>query len=78
MPLCFQDVASQNALSVKAVAGIFYILMAGLGLGILCAVLEFLYTSKVQATRRKVRQPTNTMLNPIKIYVLQMKQWEIT
>jgi len=45
---------STSSLKLPNVAGIFYILIAGLVLALIMALLEFLYKSKVEASRRKV------------------------
>ena len=46
---------SRNELTLSNVAGIFYILIAGLLLALLVALLEFCYKSHTEATRAKVR-----------------------
>ena len=45
-----------NSLKLESVAGLFYILVAGLMLALLMASCEFLYKSNLEAHRRKVRQ----------------------
>jgi len=45
---------STSSLKLSNVAGIFYILLAGLLLALLTALVEFLYKSKLDASRRKV------------------------
>lgn len=52
-PPCFQDKSSQ-ALSLSNVAGVFYILVGGLGLAMLVALVEFCYKSRAEAKRMKV------------------------
>ncbi|CAH1268315.1 GRIA2 [Branchiostoma lanceolatum] len=44
-----------NALSLSNVAGVFYILVGGLGLAMMAALLEFCYKSKVEAKKTKVK-----------------------
>ena len=45
---------STSSLKLSNVAGIFYILLAGLMLALLTALAEFVYKSKLDASRRKV------------------------
>ena len=52
--------STQNALTLSNVAGIFYILISGLGLAMLVSLLEFLYKSKVEARRQKVSKKSQT------------------
>ena len=47
------DITSSRKLD--NVAGLFYILIGGLCLALIVAVLEFLYKSKVEARRKKVK-----------------------
>jgi hypothetical protein len=47
--------STQSALTLSNVAGIFYILIGGLGLSMVVSLLEFLYKSKIESRRRKVR-----------------------
>lgn len=49
----FQE-TTQNELSLSNVAGIFYILIAGLVLALVVAFFEFLYWSRVDAKKHKV------------------------
>lgn len=51
--LCPQDKSSQ-ALSLSNVAGVFYILVGGLGLAMLVALIEFCYKSRNEAKRMKL------------------------
>lgn len=51
-----QDKSSQ-ALSLSNVAGVFYILVGGLGLAMLVALIEFCYKSRNEAKRMKVEAP---------------------
>ncbi|XP_078682670.1 glutamate receptor 2-like isoform X2 [Branchiostoma floridae x Branchiostoma belcheri] len=44
-----------SALSLSNVAGVFYILVGGLGLAMMAALLEFCYKSKVEAKKTKVK-----------------------
>jgi len=44
-----------SSLKLPNVAGIFYILVGGLVLALLMATCEFLYKSKVESRRKKVR-----------------------
>ena len=46
---------TQNELSLSNVAGIFYILIGGLVLALAVAFFEFLYWSRVDAKKNKVR-----------------------
>lgn len=48
-----QDKSSQ-ALSLSNVAGVFYILVGGLGLAMLVALVEFCYKSRAEAKKLKV------------------------
>lgn len=52
-PPVSQDKSSQ-ALSLSNVAGVFYILVGGLGLAMLVALVEFCYKSRAEAKRMKV------------------------
>lgn len=52
-PRWLQDKSSQ-ALSLSNVAGVFYILVGGLGLAMLVALIEFCYKSRNEAKRMKV------------------------
>uniref|UniRef100_A0A3P9L1W4 Ionotropic glutamate receptor C-terminal domain-containing protein n=1 Tax=Oryzias latipes TaxID=8090 RepID=A0A3P9L1W4_ORYLA len=45
---------SSQALSLSNVAGVFYILVGGLGLAMLVALVEFCYKSRAEAKRMKV------------------------
>uniref|UniRef100_A0A8C5BGG8 Glutamate receptor n=1 Tax=Gadus morhua TaxID=8049 RepID=A0A8C5BGG8_GADMO len=48
---------SSQALSLSNVAGVFYILVGGLGLAMLVALIEFCYKSRNEAKRMKVESP---------------------
>ncbi|KAI4886834.1 hypothetical protein NFI96_018401 [Prochilodus magdalenae] len=48
---------SSQALSLSNVAGVFYILVGGLGLAMLVALIEFCYKSRNEAKRMKVEAP---------------------
>ncbi|XP_017349059.1 glutamate receptor 4b isoform X1 [Ictalurus punctatus] len=48
---------SSQALSLSNVAGVFYILVGGLGLAMLVALIEFCYKSRNEAKRMKVDAP---------------------
>lgn len=62
LPLLFpQDKTS--ALSLSNVAGVFYILVGGLGLAMLVALIEFCYKSRAEAKRMKVAKSAQTF-NP--------------
>lgn len=43
-----------SALSLSNVAGVFYILIGGLGLAMLVALVEFCYKSRIESQRMKV------------------------
>ncbi|KAJ8280439.1 hypothetical protein GJAV_G00054580 [Gymnothorax javanicus] len=45
---------SSQALSLSNVAGVFYILVGGLGLAMLVALIEFCYKSRAEAKRMKL------------------------
>lgn len=45
-----------SALSLSNVAGVFYILIGGLGLAMLVALVEFCYKSRIESQRMKVRK----------------------
>jgi uncharacterized membrane protein YuzA (DUF378 family) len=47
--------SSQSALTLSNVAGIFYILIGGLGLSMVMSLVEFAFKYKRQAIRKKVR-----------------------
>uniref|UniRef100_A0AAY4BEU7 Glutamate receptor n=1 Tax=Denticeps clupeoides TaxID=299321 RepID=A0AAY4BEU7_9TELE len=49
-----------SALSLSNVAGVFYILIGGLGLAMLVALVEFCYKSRIESRRMKVLQQTYT------------------
>ena len=53
--------SSQSALTLSNVAGIFYILIGGLGLSMVVSLLEFVYKYKRQVVRKKVRRRSVTM-----------------
>jgi len=61
LTLCFilliQGGSNQSALTLSNVAGIFYILIAGLGLSMLMSLLEFMYKSHRAVLRQKVSSP---------------------
>jgi len=46
--------SSQSALTLSNVAGIFYILIGGLGISMIISLLEYMYKSKKQIVRQKV------------------------
>ena len=46
--------SSQTSLSLSNVAGIFYILIGGLGLAMIVGSFEFLYKSRIEARRNRV------------------------
>ena len=46
--------SSQSALTLSNVAGIFYILIGGLGLSMVVSLLEFVYKYKRQVVQKKV------------------------
>lgn len=52
--LFFFQESKDNALTLTKVAGIFYILVAGLALSVISVVLEFLYKTKVDSRRQNV------------------------
>lgn len=54
-----QDKSSQ-ALSLSNVAGVFYILVGGLGLAMLVALIEFCYKSRNEAKRMKVEDQSQS------------------
>ena len=51
---CWQG-SSQSALTLSNVAGIFYILIGGLGVSMIISLLEYMYKSKKQIVRQKVK-----------------------
>lgn len=57
--LCWQDKTS--ALSLGNVAGVFYILIGGLGLAMLVALVEFCYKSRLESRKMKVSLTATTM-----------------
>jgi len=58
-----QDKSSQ-ALSLSNVAGVFYILVGGLGLAMLVALIEFCYKSRNEAKRMKVEPQSQSQSQP--------------
>ncbi|KAF3840640.1 hypothetical protein F7725_006502 [Dissostichus mawsoni] len=54
---------SSQALSLSNVAGVFYILVGGLGLAMLVALIEFCYKSRNEAKRMKV-ETQSPLFNP--------------
>ncbi|TRY97895.1 hypothetical protein DNTS_034129 [Danionella cerebrum] len=55
---------SSQALSLSNVAGVFYILVGGLGLAMLVALIEFCYKSRNEAKRMKVEQSERRPSSP--------------
>uniref|UniRef100_A0A671LU53 Glutamate receptor n=1 Tax=Sinocyclocheilus anshuiensis TaxID=1608454 RepID=A0A671LU53_9TELE len=53
---CGPKDSGSKALSLSNVAGVFYILVGGLGLAMLVALIEFCYKSRNEAKRMKVEQ----------------------
>uniref|UniRef100_A0AAQ6IM74 Glutamate receptor n=1 Tax=Anabas testudineus TaxID=64144 RepID=A0AAQ6IM74_ANATE len=51
-----------SALSLSNVAGVFYILIGGLGLAMLVALVEFCYKSRIESRRMKVSPVQSTSL----------------
>jgi len=58
--------SSQSALTLSNVAGIFYILIGGLGLSMVVSLLEFVYKYKRQVVRKKVRR--RSAITTVNIY----------
>ena len=59
--LCLSDCqggSSQSSLSLSNVAGIFYILISGLGLSMIVASVEYFIKSRTDAWRQRVRITT--------------------
>uniref|UniRef100_A0A3B4ZIY7 Uncharacterized protein n=3 Tax=Percomorphaceae TaxID=1489872 RepID=A0A3B4ZIY7_9TELE len=56
-------VSPSDALSLSNVAGVFYILVGGLGLAMLVALIEFCYKSRAEAKRMKVAKNAQN-INP--------------
>uniref|UniRef100_A0AAR2M011 Glutamate receptor n=1 Tax=Pygocentrus nattereri TaxID=42514 RepID=A0AAR2M011_PYGNA len=52
-----------SALSLSNVAGVFYILIGGLGLAMLVALVEFCYKSRTESRRMKVAVPPQQSIN---------------
>uniref|UniRef100_A0A3B1K1P1 Glutamate receptor n=1 Tax=Astyanax mexicanus TaxID=7994 RepID=A0A3B1K1P1_ASTMX len=52
-----------SALSLSNVAGVFYILIGGLGLAMLVALVEFCYKSRTESRRMKVSVPPQQSIN---------------
>ncbi|KAF7645439.1 hypothetical protein LDENG_00204500 [Lucifuga dentata] len=62
----FKDSTSKektSALSLSNVAGVFYILVGGLGLAMMVALVEFCYKSRAEAKKMKVA--VNTLSSPL-------------
>ena len=53
--MCICQGSKQSALTLSNVAGVFYILIGGLGLSMLTSLLEFIYKSKKETKRQEVR-----------------------
>lgn len=62
---CFVCILQEktSALSLSNVAGVFYILVGGLGLAMLVALIEFCYKSRAEAKRMKVAKNAQN-INP--------------
>lgn len=61
---CFSSIGLRrqdktSALSLSNVAGVFYILIGGLGLAMLVALVEFCYKSRIESRRMKVSSGLN-------------------
>jgi len=55
-PVAEKDSAeTDDELSLKSLAGIFYILIGGLGLAVIVALMEFCWHSRKEARKRQVR-----------------------
>ena len=52
---CYHQGSSQSALTLSNVAGIFYILIGGLGLSMVVSLLEYIYKSKKSLIKHRVR-----------------------
>lgn len=63
--LCWQDKTS--ALSLSNVAGVFYILIGGLGLAMLVALVEFCYKSRIESRRMKVSRVWSVIKQILKL-----------
>lgn len=61
--LCTFFQEKTSALSLSNVAGVFYILVGGLGLAMLVALVEFCYKSRAEAKRMKVAKSAQN-INP--------------
>lgn len=63
--LCLVCISQEktSALSLSNVAGVFYILVGGLGLAMLVALIEFCYKSRAEAKRMKVAKNAQN-INP--------------
>uniref|UniRef100_A0A8C6NVC5 Glutamate receptor n=1 Tax=Nothobranchius furzeri TaxID=105023 RepID=A0A8C6NVC5_NOTFU len=63
-----RDPEKTSALSLSNVAGVFYILVGGLGLAMMVALVEFCYKSRAEAKKMKVRSlkrlASNTQNSP--------------
>lgn len=60
---CASPQEKTSALSLSNVAGVFYILVGGLGLAMLVALIEFCYKSRAEAKRMKVAKNAQN-INP--------------
>lgn len=60
---CVRLQEKTSALSLSNVAGVFYILVGGLGLAMLVALIEFCYKSRAEAKRMKVAKNAQS-INP--------------
>ncbi|TNN25713.1 Glutamate receptor 1 [Liparis tanakae] len=74
-PLRPQDKTS--ALSLSNVAGVFYILIGGLGLAMLVALVEFCYKSRIESRRMKVSPAPSRSVNQQKLRLRLLEMYSI-
>lgn len=77
---CFSSIGLRrqdktSALSLSNVAGVFYILIGGLGLAMLVALVEFCYKSRIESRRMKVSSGVKLSAPVIKYIFWYVRYW---
>jgi len=62
--LLLEQGSSQSALTLSNVAGIFYILIGGLGVSMIISLVEYMYKSEKQIARQKVTHVHGVTVTP--------------
>ena len=60
--------STQSALTLSNVAGIFYILISGLGLSMTVSLLEFIVKSRSEAKKHKVKTSIISFITILSIF----------